>query len=74
MTMLDPLEFDTDDPNALATTIYRRMKSDTHTDNAIIYGNVYVENETDDERVDFTRQDLTYMCKKILTPQKPELT
>jgi hypothetical protein len=31
MTMLDTLELDEDEPNVLATTIYRHMKSDYNT-------------------------------------------
>ena len=73
MTMLDSFEFDEDKPNAMATTIYRRMKSYTHTDNTKIYGNVYIGNETDAERVDFTRQDLTSICNQTFTPQKPKM-
>ncbi len=45
MTMLDTFDYEEDDMNVLATTIYRRMRSESYTPNNIIYGTVYIGNE-----------------------------
>ena len=58
MTMLGSFEFDKDEPHAQATTINRRTKSGTHTDNALIYGNVYIGNTEVEQRVDCSKPDV----------------
>ena len=40
MAMLDSLDCDEDEMNVLATTIYRRTRSDNYRPNDIIYGTV----------------------------------
>ena len=75
MTMLDTFDFD-DDPcgdelNVLATTIYRRTRSDNYMPDDKIYGTVYTSNETINEIIDCTSEDLTYICKQIFKPQIP---
>ena len=75
MTMLDAFDCE-DDPcgdelNVLAPTIYRRTRSENYTPDDIIYGTVYISNETINEIIDFTMEDLTYICKQVLKPQIP---
>ena len=75
MTMLDTFDCE-DDPcggeiNVLATTIYRRMRSENYTPDDRIYGAVYIGNENANEVIDFTKGDLTYTCKQILQPEIP---
>jgi hypothetical protein len=75
MTMLDTLDFD-DDPcgdelNVLATTIYRHTRSDNYMPNDMIFGTVYIGNETATEIIDFTKEDLAYICKQVFKPQIP---
>ena len=76
MTMLDTFNREEDDPcgdelNVLATTIYRRMRSENYTPDDIIYGTVYIGNETATEIIDFTKEDLAYICKQVFKPQIP---
>ena len=71
MTMLDTFDYEEDDMNVLATTIYRRMRSDSYTQDDIIYGAVYIGNENANEVIDFTKEDLTYICKQVLKTQIP---
>ena len=78
MTMLDSFDCE-DDPcgdevNVLATTIYRNMRSENYTPDDINYGTVYIGNETADEVIDFTTEDLTYICKQIFKTQIPKTT
>ena len=75
MTMLDTFNRE-DDPcgdelNVLATTIYRRMWSEDYTPDDIIYGTVYIGNETATEIIDFTKEDLAFICKLVFKPQIP---
>ena len=72
MIMPDTFDCDDDDMNVLATTIYRRLRSESYTPDDIIYGTVYIGNETADEVIDFTKEDLTYICKQVLKPQIPK--
>ena len=74
LTMIMPDNFDCeeDDMNVLATTIYRRLRSESYTPDDIIYGTVYIGNENADEVIDFTKEDLTYICKQVLKPQIPK--
>ena len=75
MTMLDTFDCEEDpcggEMNVLATTIYRRMRSENYTPDDIIYGTVYIGNENADELVDFTKADLTCICKQVLKPEIP---
>ncbi|MFM7983931.1 MAG: hypothetical protein ACKPKO_31865 [Candidatus Fonsibacter sp.] len=57
-----------------ATTIYRHMRSPDYTPNDLILGMVYISNETIDDIIDFTKEDLTYMCKHAFKPQNPKTT
>ena len=61
-----------DQLTVLATTIYRHMRSENYTPDNIIYGTVYIGNENADKIVDFTKADLTYICKQVLNPQIPK--
>ena len=61
MTMLDTLDYEEDDMNVWATTIYRRMRSGNYTPDDIIYGTVYIGNENANKVVDFTKEELTYL-------------
>ena len=75
MTMLDTFDFE-DDPcgdelNVLATTIYRRTLSDNYMPDDMIYGTVYISNETINEIIDFTNEDLAYICKQVFKTQIP---
>ena len=38
----------------------------------MIYGAVYISNETINKIIDFTNEDLAYMCKHVFKPQIPE--
>ena len=75
MTMLDTFNREEDpcgdELNVLATTIYRRMRSENYTPDDMIYGTVYISNETINEIIDFTKEDLTYICKQVLKTQIP---
>ena len=75
MTMLDTFDCEEDpcgdEVNVLATTIYRRMRSENYTPYDIIYGTVYIGNENANKVIDFTKEDLTYICKQVLKPQIP---
>jgi hypothetical protein len=78
MIMPDTFDCDEDDMNVLATTIYRRLRSEGYTPDDIIYGTVYIYigNENADEVIDFTKKDLTYIyiyifCKQVFKPQIP---
>ncbi|MFM7983676.1 MAG: hypothetical protein ACKPKO_30565 [Candidatus Fonsibacter sp.] len=51
MTMLDTFDREEGDMNILATTIYRRMRSNNYTPNELIYGTVYIGNENADKLV-----------------------
>ena len=69
MTMLDTFNRE-DDPcgdelNVLATTIYRNTRSDNYMPNDMIFGTVYIGNETATEIIDFTKEDLAYICKQV---------
>ena len=72
MTMLDTFDYEEDDMNVLATTIYRRMRSENYTPDDIIYGAVYIGNENANNVIDFTKKDLTHICKQILKLQIPK--
>ena len=65
MTMLDTFDYEEDDMNVLATTIYRRMRSDSYTPDDIMYGAVYIGDENAHAVIDFTKEDLTYICKQV---------
>ena len=71
MIMPDTFDCDDDDMNVLATTIYRRLRSESYTPEDIIYGTVYIGNENADEVIDFTKEDLTYICKQVLNKKNP---
>ena len=75
MTMLDTFDCEEDpcgdELNVLATTIYRRTRSDNYTPDDMIYGTVYISNETINEIIDFTNEDLAYICKHVFKPQIP---
>ena len=60
-----------DELNVLATTIYRNTRSDNYMPNDMIFGTVYIGNETATEIIDFTKEDLTYICKQVFKPQIP---
>ena len=74
MTMLDTFDYENDDINVIATTIYRHMRSRDFTPDDIILGTVYISNETIDEIIDFTKEDLTYICKQAFKPEKSKTT
>ena len=59
MTMLDTFDYENDDLNVIATTIYRHMRSKGYTPDNLIFGTVYISNETTDEIIDFTKKRRT---------------
>ena len=65
MTMPDTFDYDEDDMNVLATTIYRCVLSGDYMPDDIIFGTVYIANETADNIINFTKADLTYSCKQV---------
>ena len=69
MIMLDTFDCEEDNMNVLATTIYRRMRSENYTPDDIIYGTVYIGNANADEVIDLTKESLTYICKQVLKPK-----
>ena len=71
MIMPDNFDCEEDDMNVLATTIYRRLRSENYTPDDMIYGTVYISNETINEIIDFTKEDLAYICKQVFKPQIP---
>ena len=72
MTMLDTFDCEEEGMNVLATTIYRRMRSESYTPDDIIYGTAYIGNEIANEFIDFTKEDLTYICQQVLRPKIPK--
>ena len=74
MTMLDTFDYENDDINVIATTIYRHMRSPDFTPDDIILGTVYISNETIDKIIDFTKEDLTYICKQAFKVEKSKTT
>ena len=74
MTVLDTLDYEEDDMNVCATTIYRRMRSGNYTPDDIIYGTVYIGSGNANKVVDFTKEDLTYICKQVLKPPNSKMT
>ena len=70
MTMLDTCDYEEDDINVIATTIYRHMRSPDFTPDDIILGTVYISNKTIDKIIDFTKEDLTYICKQAFKVKK----
>ena len=70
MTMPDTLDYEVDDMNVLATTIYRCMRSGDYMPDDVFFGTVYIANETADKIIDFTKADLTYICKQVFKTQK----
>ena len=69
MTMLDTFDYNEDDMNVLATTIYCRVRSEYYAPDVIIYGTVYIGNENAEKVIDFAkgRPDI-YLQAGILTP------
>ena len=74
MTMLDTFDYEHDDLNVIATTIYRHMRSRDYTPDDLILGTVYISNETTNYIIDFTKEDLTYSCKQAFKPQDSKTT
>ena len=56
MTMPDTFDYEEDGVHVLATTIYRRVLLGTYMPGDIIYGTVYIGNETADKITDFTNR------------------
>ena len=59
--MLDTFDYENDDINVIATTIYRHMRSRDFTPDDIILGTVYISKETIDNIIDFTKEPDVYM-------------
>ena len=55
ITMPDTCDYEEDDMNVLATTIYRHMRPGDYMPDDIIYGTVYIGNENADEAIDVTK-------------------
>ena len=72
MTMLDTFDYDNDELNGIATTIYRHMRSRDYTPDDL--GTIYISNETADNIIDFTKDDLTCMCNQAFKPQDSKTT
>ena len=74
MTMPDTFDYDEDDMNVLATTIYRCVLSGDYMPDDVIFGTVYIANETVDKIIDFTKADLTYICRQVFKTQHSKTT
>ena len=78
MTMLGTFDCEEDpcgdELNVLVTTSYRRTRSETYTPDDIIYGAVYIGNENANKVIDFTKEDLTYICKQVGKPKNSKMT
>ena len=72
MIMLDTFDCDEDDMKVLATTIYRRMRSENYTPDDIMYGAVDIGNENADKVIDFTKKKPDIYCKQVLNTQIPK--
>ena len=55
-----------DEPSAMATMLYRKLKLPDYTPRDIVRGTVFVANEQDDELLDFTEDDMCYIFTKAL--------
>ncbi|MFM7980838.1 MAG: hypothetical protein ACKPKO_16125 [Candidatus Fonsibacter sp.] len=53
ITVLDTFDYENDDLNVIATTIYRHMRSRDDTPDDLIFGTVYMSNETINDIIDF---------------------
>ena len=74
MTMLDIFDYEEDDMSVLATTIYRHMRPGNYTPDDIIYGAVCIGNANANKVIDFTKEDLAYICKQLLKTPNSKMT
>ncbi len=65
ITMLDQFQPE-DEPNPLATMLFRKLRAEHYTPDDIIFGKVFLANETDDELIDFTKEDFAYIFTRAI--------
>ena len=64
IAMLD--RFETGDAiNVMATVLFNRLRTRTPVTDTLIYGDVYIANETDEEIIDFTKDDFKYVLRHM---------
>ena len=54
-----------DDLNLVATVLFNRLRTRTRVSNTLIYGDVYIANETDEEIIDSTKRDFKYVLRHM---------
>ena len=64
ITMLDRFE-PGDDLNIQATILFNRLRTSTSLADTLIYGDVYISNETVEEIIDFTKRDFKYVLRHM---------
>ncbi|MFM7981657.1 MAG: hypothetical protein ACKPKO_20300, partial [Candidatus Fonsibacter sp.] len=74
MTMLYTFDYEEDEMHVIATAIYRHMRSRGYTPDDLIFGTVYISSETIDNIINFTHEDLAYICNQAIYPQDSETT
>ena len=63
MTMLDQFQPD-DEPNPLATMLFRKHRAEHYTPDNVIFGKVFLANEDSEKVLDFTKDDFAYIFTK----------
>ena len=56
--------------NTLSTVLVRRLRYKDHEPDDIIFGTVYIANETVDKVIDFTMDDNTYIRDRVFETQQ----
>ena len=64
ITMLDIFE-PGDDLNLMATVLFNRLRTRRSVTDTLIYGDVCIANETDEEIIDFTKDDFKYVLRHM---------
>jgi len=54
-----------DDLNIQATILFNRLRTSTSLADTLIYGDVYIATETDEEIIDFTKEDFKYVLRHM---------
>ena len=49
----------------MATVLFNRLRTRTSVTNTLIYGDVYIANETVEEIIDFTKRDFKYVLRHM---------
>ena len=67
--MMKDLFTDNDDINKLATILYNKLKFKDNEDNDIIFGTIFLCNESNDNMIDFKYKDFTYVVRCLQQQQ-----